>query len=80
MSEKPRILVTRRHLAEIETRLQRDYDIVLNEDDHVMTATEIIAAADGVDALFICVTEPLSRKTIKALPDSVQAIMTSCLS
>lgn len=76
MSDKPRILVTRRHLAEIEARLQRDYDIVLNEDDHIMTASEIIGAADGVDALFICVTEPLSEKTINALPNSVQAILT----
>jgi lactate dehydrogenase-like 2-hydroxyacid dehydrogenase len=76
LSDKPRILVTRRHLAEIETCLQSDYEIVLNEDDHIMTADEIIAAADGMDALFICVTEPLNKKTIAALPDSVQAILT----
>lgn len=76
MSDKPRILVTRRHLAEIESRLNRDYDVVLNEDDHIMSAKEIIAAADGADALFICVTEPLDKKTIDALPDSVEAILT----
>lgn len=76
MSDKPRILVTRRHLAEIEARLQSEYDIVLNEDDHIMTAAEIIAAAKGVDALFICVTEPLDKKTINALPKRVQAILT----
>ncbi len=76
MSDKPRILVTRRHLAEIEARLTGDYDIVLNEDDHIMSAKEIIAAADGADALFICVTEPLDKKTIDKLPDSVQAILT----
>ena len=76
MSDRPRILVTRRHLAEIEARLQADYDIVLNDDDHIMAADEIIAAAAGVDALFICVTEPLDEVTIDALPDSVQAILT----
>ena len=76
MSDKPRILVTRRHLAEIEARLQSDYDIVLNEDDHIMSAKEIIAASDGVEALFICVTEPLNKKTIHALSDTVQAILT----
>ncbi len=76
MSDKPRILVTRRHLAEIEARLMRDYDIVLNEDDHIMSANEIIAAAEGVDALFICVTEPLDNDTIDALPDGVRAILT----
>jgi len=76
VSDKPRILVTRRHLAEVEARLQSDYDIVLNEDDHIMSATEIIAAAKGVDALFICVTEPLDKKTINALPKRVRAILT----
>ena len=76
MSDKPRILVTRRHLAEIEARLQADYNIVLNEDDHTMSAGEIVAAADGVDALFICVTEPLNAATIEALPGCVQAILT----
>ena len=76
MSDKPRILVTRRHLAEIEVRLQRDYDIVVNADDHIMSADEIIAAAVGMDALFICVTEALNKNTIDALPDSVQAILT----
>ena len=76
MSDRPRILVTRRHLAEIEARLQADYDIVLNDDDHIMAADEIIAAAAGVNALFICVTEPLDEATIDALPDSVQAILT----
>ncbi len=76
MSDKPRILVTRRHLAEIEARLQTDYDIVLNEDDHIMSATEIIAAAKGMDALFVCVTEPLNKKIINALPDRVRAILT----
>ncbi|NKB47895.1 MAG: D-glycerate dehydrogenase [Alphaproteobacteria bacterium] len=76
MSDKPRILVTRRHLAEIEARLNNDYEIVLNEDDHTMSPDEIIAAADGVDALFVCVTEPLNGDTISALPDSVLAILT----
>ncbi len=76
MSDKPRILVTRRHLAEIEARLIRDYDVVFNEDDHIMSADEIIAAAEGVDALFICVTEPLDNNTIDALPDGVRAILT----
>ncbi len=76
MSDKPRILVTRRHLAAVEARLHSDYDIVLNEDDHIMSAKQIIAKAKGVDALFICVTEPLDKKIINALPKKMQAILT----
>jgi len=76
VGEKPRILVTRRHLAAIEARLHEEYDVVLNEDDHIMSADEIIAGAEGANALFICVTEPLDKKTIAALRDSVAAILT----
>ena len=36
MTDKPKILVTRRHLAPTEARLTEDYDVVLNEDDHIM--------------------------------------------
>ena len=46
MTIKPRILVTRRHLFEIEKRLLDEYDVVLNEDDHIMTSDEIISASD----------------------------------
>ncbi|MBS28031.1 MAG: D-glycerate dehydrogenase [Alphaproteobacteria bacterium] len=76
MTDKPKILVTRRHLAPTEARLTEDYDVVLNEDDHIMSADEIVAAADGMDALLICVTEPLDAAAIERLPDSVRAILT----
>ena len=76
MTDKPRILVTRRHLAATEARLAADYDAALNDDDHIMDSNEIIAAADGMDALLICVTEPMDAATIARLPDSVQAILT----
>lgn len=76
MADKPKILVTRRHLAPTEARLAEDYDAVLNEDDHIMSADEIVAAADGMDAVLICVTEPLDAAAIDRLPDSVRAILT----
>jgi glyoxylate reductase len=76
MGDKLRILVTRRHLAEIEARLNSDYDVVLNKDDKIMSAKQIVARAKGVDALFICVTEPLDKETINALPKMLRAILT----
>ena len=76
MTIKPRILVTRRHLFEIEKRLLDEYDVVLNEDDHIMTSDEIISASDGIQAIFLCVTEPLSKEVINALPKSVTVILT----
>tara|TARA_R110002110_G_scaffold415612_2_gene651590 strand:- start:57900 stop:58868 length:969 start_codon:yes stop_codon:yes gene_type:complete len=76
MSEKPKILVTRRHLAATENRIAADYDALLNTDDHIMNSDEIVAAADGMDALLICVTESMDAATIERLPDSVCAILT----
>ena len=76
MSKKPRILVTRRHLDEIEARINSDYDVVLNKGDKIMSAKQIITRAKGADALFICVTEPLDKKTINALPKKLRAILT----
>ena len=76
MTDKLRVLVTRRHLFEIEKRLLDEYDVVLNEDDHIMSSSEIISASDGIQALFLCVTEPLSKEVINALPKSVEAILT----
>ncbi len=76
MSDKPRILVTRRLLRANEERLAADYDATLNADDHVMSTDEVIAAAEGMDALLICVTELLDADAMARLPDSVKAILT----
>jgi len=76
MTDKPRILVTRKLLDANEERLSREFDAILNPDDHIMTADEIVAASRGMDALLICVTEPMRADTIARLPDSVKAIMT----
>lgn len=76
MTNKLRVLVTRRHLFEIEKRLLDEYDVVLNEDDHIMSSEEIISASDGSQAIFLCVTEPLSEEVVNALPKSVEVILT----
>jgi lactate dehydrogenase-like 2-hydroxyacid dehydrogenase len=76
MSETAKIFVTRRHLEPTEARLAADYDATLNEDDHIMSADEIVAAADGMDALLVCVTEAINADVIARLPDSVRAILT----
>lgn len=76
MTNKPRVLVTRRLLDANHERLRAEFDAVLNPDDHIMTPKEIIAASAGMDALLICVTEPMRAETIARLPDRVRAIMT----
>lgn len=74
--DKPRILVTRRHMQAVEERLARDYDAVRNPDDRQMSVDEVIAAADGMDAVFVCTTEKLDAAAMAALPGSVKAVLT----
>lgn len=76
MSDKPKILVTRKLLQPNEDRLRAEFDATLSPDDRIMSADEVVAAAEGMDALLICVTEPLDADAIDRLPESVKTIMT----
>jgi glyoxylate reductase len=50
-SNGPRVAVTRKLLAPIEARMSELFDASLNDDDHEMTAEEIVALAQGCDVL-----------------------------
>jgi lactate dehydrogenase-like 2-hydroxyacid dehydrogenase len=75
-ADRPRLLVTRRHMPAVEERLARDYDAVRNPDDRQMTVDEVIGKAAGMDAVFVCSSEPLDAAAMAALPDCVRAVMT----
>lgn len=76
MTNRPKIFVTRRHLAVTEARLAADYDVTVNQDDHIMSPDGLVAAAEGMDALFVCVTEPMDAALIERLPDTLRVILT----
>lgn len=60
----------------MEARVTRDYDAVLNPDDRIMTAEEIIERAAGRDGLLICASEKMTRNVITALPASIKYLAT----
>lgn len=72
--ERPRVAVTRKLLAPIEARMSELFDASLNEDDHEMTAEEIVALAQGCDVLVPTVTDRIDAALIEALPASVKLI------
>jgi lactate dehydrogenase-like 2-hydroxyacid dehydrogenase len=74
MGSKPKVIVTRKLPAAVEARLRRDYDPHFNADDHVYSTDELIALADGAQALLPCHSEHLSAAVIARLPGSVRAI------
>ncbi len=75
MSDKQTVLVTRKLPEAVEARLRRDYDARLNPDDRFYPSDEMIALADGADAILPCYTENLSADVIARLPESVRAIV-----
>jgi glyoxylate reductase len=73
-SNGPRVAVTRKLLAPIEARMSELFDASLNDDDHEMTAEEIVALAQGCDVLVPTVTDRIDAALIEALPASVKLI------
>ncbi len=76
MDRKQKVLVTRKLPAAVEARLARDYDAILNRDDRLYGAEEIVALAAGCDGLLPCPTEKLTAAVIERLPASVRVIAT----
>jgi lactate dehydrogenase-like 2-hydroxyacid dehydrogenase len=74
MNTKPKVVVTRKLPEAVEARLRRDYDPLFNPDDHVLSTDELVARADGAQALLPCHSEHLSAAAIARLPESVKAI------
>ena len=74
MSAKPVILVTRKLPEAVEERLRRDYEPRLNPEDRLYSGDELIAMAEGADAILPCHTEKFSAGIIGRLPAGVRAI------
>lgn len=74
MSKKPVILVGRKLPKAVEARLARDYDAILNSDDTLYSADDLVAKSVGADAILPCHSEHLSAEVISRLSDSVKII------
>jgi lactate dehydrogenase-like 2-hydroxyacid dehydrogenase len=74
MQSKPVILVGRKLPEAVEARLASDYDAILNADDTLYSADDLIAKSEGVDGILPCHSEHLSAEVISKLSDSVKII------
>ncbi len=73
---KPVLLVTRRLPPAVEARASRDYAARLNAADTPRSGAEVVALAEGADAVLCCPAETLDAASIAALPASVRVIGT----
>ena len=71
---KPVLFVTRRLPASIEALAAEEYEARLTPSD--IAITDLVARADGADAVLCCPGDMLDARTIAALPDSVRVIGT----
>ena len=72
--ERPRLVVTRKLLPAIETRMDELFDCRFNVDDHAMTHDELVAAMQDCDILVPTVTDTIDSDVIAAAPASLKMI------
>ena len=59
MAGKPVIFVTRKLPEAVEARLTRDYEVILNPDDKLYSADELVEISARADAILPCHSEKL---------------------
>lgn len=74
MADKPTVFVTRKLPEAVEARLQRDYEAILNPDDRLYDADQLVEIAAEADAILPCHSEKLSAEVIARLPERVKII------
>jgi len=72
--ERPRVAVTRKLLPQIEARMAELFDCRFNEDDHEMSADEIVEAMRDADILVPTVTDRIDAELIARAPASVKML------
>ena len=74
MSDRPVIFVTRKLPDAVEERLRRDYEPILNPDDRIYSAEELVEIGSGSDAILPCHSEHFTAEVIGRLSPRVKAI------
>lgn len=75
-ASRPTLVVTRHLPDAVEARAARDYNARLNLDDTPLSGADIVARAQGAQAVLCSAGDRLNADTIAALPDSVRIVAT----
>jgi lactate dehydrogenase-like 2-hydroxyacid dehydrogenase len=76
MAQKPVLVVTRKMPDAVEARIREHYTPRFNTADCLYTPDELIAAADGADAMFVTSRDRIDAAFVARVPASVKAIAT----
>ena len=69
-----KIFVTRRLLKENENKLKDLFKPILNSNDRIYSATEIIDGSKDCDGILSSVTDPINADTILKLSNKIKII------
>ncbi len=71
---RPKLLLTRKLPADVETRAARAYDVELNPTDAIRSAEDILVRAEGKEALLVTVADRIDAALVDRLPASVRIL------
>ena len=69
-----RVSITRQLVAPVLERARASYDLWVNEDDHILSADELITRSQDSDALMICHSEILSADVVAEFSDRLKIV------
>src|ERR1700678_2268079 len=73
---KPILVVTSRYPKEVEERIDRDYNARRNLNQGLFSQQQLLAAAEGADALFITLSDRLDSEFFQKVSPTVKIIAT----
>ena len=76
MSDKPRVLVTRKLPDAVEARLASNFDAKFNPDDTVYDAETLVKLSQDCAAVLICSADKFTAELIERLPSALRVIST----
>jgi lactate dehydrogenase-like 2-hydroxyacid dehydrogenase len=71
---RPILVATRHFPPAVEERIARDFDAIFNDFGRPFTQAELLATAQGADALFVSPADKLDSHFFEWLPESVKVI------
>ena len=74
MASKPKVYVTRNVPEAVAERLHRDYEAQVHTADTGLSADDIVAGAEGKDAIIVTPPDKMTAEVIDRLPTSIKAI------
>ena len=74
--ERPRVLVTRKMMPDVETRITESFRATLNPDDRPMSRSELLDQAQHYDALLLTSFDKFAGSLVADLPTSIRIIAT----